>query len=284
MRLLGMRGLIGLLARSLSLSLSFSLSLARSLALYLSVALSPSPSLAHSRSGAKCAWCIHRSCGGRCRANMAHERQSRPDFGIGFQVRSESLTLFKFSPLRSAADLTRSSICDRYSGSTKFSTQLDPISHCTATPGTNWSYRWADRVFMMKTHRDWIQTCAPHYPHCDGSTSVFDACSRNPKLPKHENRRMGCCPCSPNPKIAALNTKHSALTSSAGEHYCDRRDCQQGETAGKPPPPNPKPQTLNPQPSILSHEPSTLHPQPRALNLSCSGPFRVKSVGLGGKG
>ena len=34
----------------------------------------------------------------RCRANLAHIRQSRPDSGIGFQVNS-----FKLFPLRSEA-------------------------------------------------------------------------------------------------------------------------------------------------------------------------------------
>ena len=36
----------------------------------------------------------------RCRANMAHIRQSRPDCGLGFQVK-----VLKFFPLRSEAAL-----------------------------------------------------------------------------------------------------------------------------------------------------------------------------------
>jgi len=38
----------------------------------------------------------------RCRANMAHIRQSGPDYGLGFQVKA--LTNFKLIPLRLATD------------------------------------------------------------------------------------------------------------------------------------------------------------------------------------
>ena len=39
---------------------------------------------------------------GRCRANAAHIRQSRQDFGLGFTVKSSKR--FKLFPLRSEAD------------------------------------------------------------------------------------------------------------------------------------------------------------------------------------
>ena len=38
--------------------------------------------------------CLDRALSGRCRANMAHTRQSRPDAGLGFQVNLLSFPLF----------------------------------------------------------------------------------------------------------------------------------------------------------------------------------------------
>ena len=43
----------------------------------------------------------------RCRANMAHTRQSRPDYGLGVQV--EVLRTFKLFPFRSEAVVMTSS-------------------------------------------------------------------------------------------------------------------------------------------------------------------------------
>ena len=50
-------------------------------------------------------------------------------------------------------DLIRTSICDNYLGAIN-TIQLDHISNCEATPGTNRSNRRNTRVFMMNTRRD----------------------------------------------------------------------------------------------------------------------------------
>jgi hypothetical protein len=36
----------------------------------------------------------------------------------------------------------------------KVTTHLHHISHCKATPGTNWSNRWTYRVFIKTSRRD----------------------------------------------------------------------------------------------------------------------------------
>ena len=48
----------------------------------------------------------------------------------------------------------RTSVCDKHSGSTKFTTRLDHISHCQTASGTNRSNRWTYRVFIINAHRD----------------------------------------------------------------------------------------------------------------------------------
>ena len=40
-------------------------------------------------------------------------------------------------------------VYDKYSGSKKFTTRLYHISRCEATPGTNWSSGWTDRLFTI---------------------------------------------------------------------------------------------------------------------------------------
>jgi len=52
------------------------------------------------------------------------------------------------------AHLIRTSIHDKYSGSTKINTHLDHISHCKTTSGTHGSNKWTHRVFFINTHRD----------------------------------------------------------------------------------------------------------------------------------
>ena len=51
------------------------------------------------------------------------------------------------------ADLIRTSIHHKYSGSSKMTTHLDHISHCNTSSGANWSNRWTNRVFIT-TRRD----------------------------------------------------------------------------------------------------------------------------------
>ena len=51
------------------------------------------PTLKHARPTCACAACAART---RCRANMAHTRQSRPDYGLAFQV--EVLLTFQDVP------------------------------------------------------------------------------------------------------------------------------------------------------------------------------------------
>jgi hypothetical protein len=57
---------------------------------------------------------------------------------------------------RQSQDLIWSSMYDKYSCSAKITTHLDDIRHCKAPPGTNWSKRWTDRVFIISTRRDYI--------------------------------------------------------------------------------------------------------------------------------
>ena len=54
----------------------------------------------------------------------------------------------------STCDLIRMSFYDAYTGSMKFTTQLDDISHCKITSGTNWSDRRTYRVRIIHTRRD----------------------------------------------------------------------------------------------------------------------------------
>ena len=53
-------------------------------------------------------------------------------------------------------DRIRMSIYDKYSGSMKFTTHLDQISHCKKASGTDWSNRWTYRIFIIHTRRDKI--------------------------------------------------------------------------------------------------------------------------------
>ena len=46
----------------------------------------------------------------------------------------------------------RTSIYDKYSGSTKITTHLDYISRCKTASGTNWLNRWTYRVFDLAEH------------------------------------------------------------------------------------------------------------------------------------
>ena len=50
-------------------------------------------------------------------------------------------------------NLIRTSICDKYSGSTKTTTRLDHISHCKTASGTNWANRWTQpRKVNIRLH------------------------------------------------------------------------------------------------------------------------------------
>jgi len=51
-------------------------------------------------------------------------------------------------------DFIRTSIYDKYSGSTKITTHLDHVSYCKTASDTNWSNRWTYRVFIINTRRD----------------------------------------------------------------------------------------------------------------------------------
>ena len=42
--------------------------------------------------------------------------------------------------------ISRTSICDKCSGSMKITTRLNHIGHCKTASGTNWSKRWTYRV------------------------------------------------------------------------------------------------------------------------------------------
>jgi hypothetical protein len=59
-----------------------------------------------------------------------------------------------FSLVGKLTDITRTSICDKYSGFMKITTHLDHISHCKTASGTNWSTGWTYRVFIMNTRSD----------------------------------------------------------------------------------------------------------------------------------
>ena len=54
------------------------------------------------------------------------------------------------------ADLIRTSICDKYSGSMKITTHLDDICHGQYSPVTNWLKRWTNQIFIVNTRRDYI--------------------------------------------------------------------------------------------------------------------------------
>ena len=51
-------------------------------------------------------------------------------------------------------DFIRTNSYDKFSGSTKFTTHLDHISHGKTSPGTDWSNRCTNRVSIINTHRD----------------------------------------------------------------------------------------------------------------------------------
>jgi hypothetical protein len=55
-------------------------------------------------------------------------------------------------------DLILTSIHDTHSGSTKFTTHMDHISQFETSSGTNRSNKSTNRVFIMNTRRDQIQT------------------------------------------------------------------------------------------------------------------------------
>ena len=93
--------------------------------------------------------------------------------GFGFRVSSFGIR-FKcaicrlvgwYTPVMLAAsapfDFIRTSMHDQCSGLTKITTQLDHISHCKTTSGTNQSSRW---THLINTRRDSIS--APHGWSC----------------------------------------------------------------------------------------------------------------------
>ena len=53
----------------------------------------------------------------------------------------------------SEANLTPTSIAQKYSGSMKITTYLDHASHCKTTSSTNWSNRWTCRVLIRRRQR-----------------------------------------------------------------------------------------------------------------------------------
>ena len=65
----------------------------------------------------------------RCRANMTHVRQSRPDFGLGFQVKvSQASRTFKVL-LKSPQELLRCSLLAR-----KWTRRVALLALCCVTP------------------------------------------------------------------------------------------------------------------------------------------------------
>jgi hypothetical protein len=79
--------------------------------------------------------------------------KARPESGRDCLIRAT----FARQQLPPRFDLTRTSIRDEHSGSMKITTHLNRISHCKATPGTNWSDRWTNLVFLMNIRRDLIK-------------------------------------------------------------------------------------------------------------------------------
>ena len=55
------------------------------------------------------------------------------------------MCFFCSTPVLHRGDFIRTSICDKYSGSTKVSTRLRHVSHCETTAGTNWSNKWTHK-------------------------------------------------------------------------------------------------------------------------------------------
>jgi len=53
----------------------------------------------------------------------------------------------RFGPTLSP-DLIRTSVEDKYSGTTKIIKHLDHVSHCKTASGTNWSNRWTYQVLI----------------------------------------------------------------------------------------------------------------------------------------
>ena len=69
------------------------------------------------------------------------------------------------APVADEWDLIRTSINDKYSGSTKITSLLDHISYCKRASGSNWPNRCTGRVFITNTRRNFIRTSIPE--ECD---------------------------------------------------------------------------------------------------------------------
>ena len=52
--------------------------------------------------------------------------------------------------------MIRTSVYHKYSGATKITSHLVHISHCKTASGTDWSNGWTYRVFILITHRDFV--------------------------------------------------------------------------------------------------------------------------------
>ena len=92
-----------------------------------------------------------------------------------------------------AADLTRLSIYDQYSDSTKITSHLDHVSHCTTSPVTIWLDRWTNRVFIMNTRRNYITTSHAMHGWVFANLTAhgeFTFCPEGHELNVRLNRRL----------------------------------------------------------------------------------------------
>ena len=115
----------------------------------------------------------------RCRTNMAHIRQSRPDSGLGRHVRF--LKPFQVFPLRlkvvadpfiRGADFVRTSTSGKHSDSVKIITHLDHISHCKTASGRNRSNRRTYRVSIMNARC--VEILGAPSKHIGAETALAD--------------------------------------------------------------------------------------------------------------
>ena len=122
------------------------------------------------------------------RANMAHIRQSRPDSGLGFQIKVLNTFHMVLSPGSGGGvrcgqighflgSLILTGMYHKYSGSMNVTTHMDHIGYCETASGTHWLNRWTYRVFIITTRRDSISLRLPR------STSLAHPVAFSPSPP-----------------------------------------------------------------------------------------------------
>ena len=92
----------------------------------------------------------------------------------------------------------RTSIYDKYSGSMKITTHLDPISHCKTLSHTNWSNRWTYR----NIRRNYIASC-PWRTHAAQTSGGTQSGYRRPSWPPHPGGRSSPTPVHGTPSSSA---------------------------------------------------------------------------------